>query len=98
MAKVFIINDMNHNFEKAEKYGTLQFVTTGKVPIFKTDAAKNMLLKGLQEFDIREDYLLISGPAILCMQAALIVAGPIPIKALVFDAKQQDYTVRHISI
>jgi hypothetical protein len=99
MAKVYVINDMNHNFDKAEKHGELVYVTTGKVPIFKTDVAKSMIGDGLKGFNIREDYLLVSGPAILCMLAALLVVdGDVPIQTLVFDAKIQDYVVRHIAI
>jgi hypothetical protein len=103
MAKVFIINDLNHNFDKAARFGELHFVTKGKVPIFKTDTAKAMLDEGLSGFNIVEDYLLVSGPAILCMMSTLIVATKMSpsvqaIKTLVFDAKEQDYVVRHISI
>lgn len=99
MPKVFVINDMNHNFEKAARFGELKYATTGKVPIFKTDVAKRMLSEGLGEFNINEDYLLVSGPPILCMLASLIVLnGDKPIKTLVFDAKEQDYVVRHLAI
>lgn len=102
MHNVFVINDMNHSFEKAGRYGTLAYVTEGKVPIFKTDVARNMLKAGLKEFTA-DDYLLISGPALLCMMAVLIVRDLIgdvawEIKTLVFDAKEQDYVVRHLSL
>ena len=97
MPKVYILNDLNHNFSKAERFGELVYVTQGKVPIFKTDALRNLLLKNLKDFNIDEDYLLISGPALLCVMAALLlkVDGK-PIKTLVFDAKAQEYVVRHI--
>jgi hypothetical protein len=100
MAKVFIINDLNHNFDKAARFGELHYATTGKVPIFKTDIAKRMLQEGLTGFNVEEDFLLISGPAIMCIMATLIVIdGSHPhIKTLVFDAKEQDYVVRHLSI
>lgn len=100
MPKVYIINDLNHNFDKAARFGELTYVTTGKVPIFKTDIAKRMLREGLQGFNVEEDYLLIAGPPILCIMASLIVLdGSHPhFKTLVFDAKEQDYVVRHLSI
>lgn len=100
MPKVYVINDMNHNFDKAARFGELRFVTSGKVPIFKTDVAKNMLLEGLSGFNVREDFLLVSGPAILCMLATMIVVENTtkPLQTLVFDAKEQDYVVRHLSI
>lgn len=98
MPNVYVINDMHHNFDEAEKFGEIVYVTQGKVPIFKTDAAKHMLREGLKGFDIEEDYLLLSGPAILGIMAAFIVAKDnIPIKLLVFDAKIQSYIVRHLS-
>lgn len=99
MSKVYVINSMNHNFNKAAKYGTIHYVTNGKVPIFKTDIVKNMLRKGLEGFNIKEDYLLLSGPSILCILATWIVMnGKDPLKALVFDAKKQDYVVRHLTL
>lgn len=100
MSKVYVINDLNHNFDKATRYGEIKYATVGKVPIFKTDVAKNMLRKGLEGFDIREDYLLISGPSLLCIMAAFIVTENTskPLQTLVFDAKEQDYVVRHITI
>lgn len=97
MAKVFIVNDMHHNFEPAKKHGELVYVTEGKVPIFKTDTARHMLEEGLTGYDIERDFLLLSGPSILCILAASIVASKeSKIKILVFDAKSQDYVVRHI--
>lgn len=97
--KVYIINDMNHNFDKAEKHGEMIFVTEGKVPIFKVDVMKKMLRDGLKDFDLENDFLLVSGPALMCMLATLVLLdGDTPIKTLVFDAKAQDYIVRHISI
>lgn len=99
MPKVYVINNMNHSFHKAAKYGTIHYVTKGKVPIFKTDVVKNMLRKGLESFNIKEDYLLLSGPSILCILATWIVMnGKDPVKVLVFDAKEQNYVVRHLTL
>lgn len=98
MPKVFIVNDMNHNFEKAKKHGELVYVTTGKVPIFKTDVTKNMVTEGLKGFNNEEDFLLLSGPPLLCIMATgVVMQNNNMYKVLVFDAKEQDYVVRHIS-
>lgn len=107
MSRVFVINDMNHNFDRASKFGTLVYVTEGKVPIFKVDAMRNMLKQGLEGFTAA-DYLLVSGPAFLCMAATLVAVDmlsaresmtyPEHIKTLVFDAKEQDYVVRHLPV
>ena len=99
MSKVYVLNDMNHTFEQAAKFGELTFVTKGKVPIFKTDTMKSLLIEGLNDFDLENDFLLVSGPAVLCMLAVLLLhVKKTPIKTLVFDAKLQDYVVRHLTV
>ena len=97
MAKVYVVNNANHDYSKAEQYGELMYVTRGKLPIFKTSTVRAMLEKGLVKFT-KDDYLLISGPAIVNIIAATILYNKFDIvKFLVFDAKQQDYVVRHLN-
>jgi len=97
MAKVYVVNNTNHDYSKAEQYGELVYVTKGKLPIFKTNTVRAMLEKGLVKFS-KDDYLLISGPAIVSIMAATILYNNFDtVKFLVFDAKQQDYVVRHIN-
>jgi len=97
MAKVYIVNSANHDYSKAEQYGELVYVTKGKLPIFKTSTVRTMLEKGLVKFT-KDDYLLISGPAIVSVMAATILYNKFDtVKFLVFDAKQQDYVVRHLN-
>ena len=97
MAKVYVVNNANHDYSKAEQYGELVYVTRGKIPIFKTSTVRAMLEKGLVKFT-KDDYLLISGPAIVNIMAATILFNKFDtVKFLVFDAKQQDYVVRHLN-
>ena len=97
MAKVYVVNNTNHDYSKAELYGELVYVTKGKLPIFKTNTVRAMLEKGLVKFT-KDDYLLISGPAIVSVMAAIILFNKFDtVKFLVFDAKQQDYVVRHLN-
>ena len=97
MAKVYIVNDANYDYSKAEQYGELVYVTRGKLPIFRTSTVRVMLEKGLVKFT-KDDYLLISGPTIVSIMAATILYNKFDtVKFLVFDAKQQDYVVRHIN-
>ena len=97
MAKVYVVNNTNHDYSKAEQYGELVYVTKGKLPIFKTNTVRAMLEKGLVKFT-KDDYLLISGPAIVNIMAATILYNKFDtVKFLVFDTKQQDYVVRHLS-
>lgn len=111
MSKVFIINNMTHDYTSAEKYGELVNVTEGKMPIFKTDTMRKILQDKLVDFT-SEDYLLISGPTLMCIMAyqvaldilesrrVLLGEGDcewLHLKTLVFDAKEQGYIVRHLS-
>ena len=97
MAKVYVVNNTNHDYSKAEQYGELVYITKGKLPIFKTNTVRAMLEKGLVKFT-KDDYLLISGPAIVSVMAAIILYNNFDtVKFLVFDAKQQDYVVRHLN-
>ena len=97
MAKVYVVNNTSHDYSKAEQYGELVYVTKGKLPIFKTNTVRAILEKGLVKFT-KDDYLLISGPAIVNIMAATILHNKFDtVKFLIFDAKQQDYAVRHLS-
>lgn len=97
MAKVYVVNNVHHDFSKAEQYGELVYVTKGQLPIFKTSTVRAMLEKGLVKFT-KDDYLLISGPAIVNIMAATLLFNKFDtVKFLVFDAKQQNYVVRHLN-
>lgn len=97
MAKVYIANNTNHDYSKAEQYGQLVDVTNGKAPIFKTSLMRTILEEELADFT-EDDYLLVSGPAILCIMASTVLFNKFEtVKFLVFDAKQQDYVVRHLN-
>lgn len=96
---VYVVNNDLHDFSVAASYGKCVDVTHGKQPIFKTDVIKEKLKEGLKYFE-KKDFLLISGPVILNMMALDCLRqmgfGPSTVKCLVFDAKQQNYVVRHI--
>ena len=97
MAKVYIVNNTNHDYSKAKRYGRLVDVTKGRVPIFKTSTVRAMLEEGLVDFT-EDDYLLLAGPAILGVMASTVLFNKFEtVKFLVFDAKQQDYVVRHLN-
>lgn len=102
MPKVYVVNDMRHSFDKATAFGELVYATSGQVPIFRTDAVSDILEESLKDFDVDRDYLLLSGHSLLCIMAVVAIRRRFPkgatVKFLVFDAKMQDYVVRHISI
>ena len=97
MAKVYIANNHIHDFKPAAKYGELVDVTKDKAPIFKTDVMKHILEEALADFK-KDDYILLTGPTLLCVMITTILARKFDtIKYLVFDAKLQEYVVRHIN-
>jgi hypothetical protein len=88
---------MNHDYSKAAKYGTLVNVTEGKIPIFKTSVMKSIIKENLVDFT-ENDYLLVSGPSFACIIASNELFSRFDtVKFLIFDAKQQDYVVRHLN-
>lgn len=103
MPKVFLVNNSTHDCSKAARFGTIVNVTEGNIPIFKTSIVKDMLHTGLKGFTV-DDFLLITGPTLLCIMAYQEVyrilcteIEPVEVKLLIFDAKEQNYTVRHLS-
>jgi hypothetical protein len=99
VSKVYVINDLNRNFDDAKRFGELVITTTGRAPIFKPDIVTNMLKDGLKDFNIDEDYLLVCGPPVMCMISTMILAKhDKPIKILIYDVKEQKYFNRHITL
>lgn len=97
MSTVYVVNNAMHDYQNAEKFGNIVFMTEGKVPIFKTDTVTKMLRDGLATFNAN-DYILVSGPAWLDIIAALIAFKHLSeVKFLVFDAKERTYIVRHLN-
>ena len=96
MSMIYVVNNAMHDYQNAERFGTIKYVTEGKVPIFKTDVVTKLLKDGLAEFTA-DDYILVSGPAWLDIIAALITFSKLnEVKFLVFDAKERMYIVRHL--
>lgn len=93
---VYIVNKTEVDYSSAKRYGELTAITTGRQPIFKTNNMIALLKNSLKDFT-ENDYLLISGPAWLCMLASMILLTKYSfIKFLIFDAKERCYIVRHI--
>ena len=94
---VYVLNNKLHDYSKAKRFGDLKIVTEDNVPLFRTDAVLDILKKRLESFT-EEDYLLLSGPVLLNVFATNLLLGRMEtLKLVVFDAKQQDYVIRHIS-
>jgi hypothetical protein len=95
---VFVLNKTDrYDFGKAEDFGTIMYVTEGIVSIFKPDIMTKQVHKALQDFR-EEDYLLISGPAILSMITITYLFDRYDtIQTLVHDARLDKYIVRNLS-
>ena len=68
-AKVFVVNKSSHDFSKACKFGTLIFMSEGKLNKFKT----NDMLRQFNEFladSSRDDYILPCSLSIANIMAA----------------------------
>lgn len=93
---VYVLNKGDHNYDAAKRYGECIVVTEGIVPIFKTDHVSAVLMEKLSAYK-EDDFLLVTGPVILCILATVILLRKFDsIKILVFNAKAQDYVVRQI--
>lgn len=96
MSAVYILNESIHDYSKAAKYGRLVPVTHGRTPVFKTAVIMEVLEDALKNFQ-EDDHLLLSGPMLLNVMATAVIHPKVAVlKLVVFDAKRQEYTVRHI--
>lgn len=67
---VWVINEGGHDFSSAEQYGRLVPITSGTINPFNVDRLMVLAAPRL-EHATDEDYLLISGPQMLC---AVVIA------------------------
>lgn len=90
---VFITNYAGHDFKKAEKFGVLRPVTKGYVSFGSLDRLKFDISSTLSE-SRPDDYLLLSGTAIICVVSAIVwFKKHGSVKLLVLDKKSGDYRV-----
>lgn len=70
VTKVFVTNFAGHDYTKAEKYGTITWITKGYVSFHSLDRVKFRICEAL--VDCREDdWLLLSGIPMICVVSAL---------------------------
>ena len=98
MGNVYVLNKGYHNYAEAGKYGKSVFVTEGPVHVFKVDALLHTLKTSLVNYCPETDYLLLSGPVILSVLSVSVLLKRFEsINLLLFDAKNQNYSVRKLS-
>lgn len=96
MPRVFVTNDPGSiDLTKAEKFGTIVRVTTGRLNVYKPENVLATVDACLQSFDA-EDFLLMAGGALSILAAGLSLPELPSLKLLVYDVQTQDYFVRSI--
>ena len=98
MSKVYVVNYSGHNVFLANKFGKLVYLTEGWVDTFKTDRVKYEIAKGLINF-AKDDYILLCGSPVLNVIAVVVaLAKAGECNMLLYNAKQEGYEVRGISL
>lgn len=99
MPKVYITNYCGLDYKKAERFGNLISVTSGFVDLSDLSKVKENVKENLKDFT-SSDYLLFSGPTILCILSIVECINLTDryeknysqkINALVWINRQQDY-------
>lgn len=98
MSKVYVTNGVEGmDFSKAEKFGQVVFITTGKQNIFRPNEIQHAMHVGLQGFE-EDDYLILAGNSLTMFFAGLYVPDDVQrLQLLVWDQKEKDYIVRTIT-
>ena len=92
--KVYIINDSGHDYIKAEKYGTLVYLTKGIVASYATTQHYRVFADKMKDAT-PEDYILVTSLASMNVIAGWIIGTlGFPLNLLLF--KDGDYVVRRI--
>lgn len=95
---VFIPVDCGHDFSMAEKYGTLKFITEGRINRFEVGSLFLAFVEAFEESK-PQDYIVIAGTALHNLLAAASFAfihGKLNL--LLYRYKEGDYVVRHVDL
>lgn len=94
---VYVINRGGHNYQPAEKFGELVFMTEGRYEKFATGEMFRDFEEHLKSSS-PDDYILLGGPTTMCsMASAMFAALHGCINWLIYDAVKGGYCVRNIS-
>ena len=99
MCKVYVVNHSGHDISDAERYGKLVIMSHGVLNKFKVTRMYREMSETMK--DSKEtDYVLQSGPSVMCMVAAAAFAAKHQCLNLLIwreDAKKSRYIVRRLS-
>jgi hypothetical protein len=96
MSKVYIINKSSHDYTKATKYGELIFITEGLINAYNLNQTFRRAYTTLQEFDAKEDYILLTGLASTNLIIGWVL-GWLQKDINVLLYKEGDYIVRRLT-
>jgi len=96
MSKVWIVNSAGHDFDAAKSYGELIPLTVGRVNIFNVERLLSEF-KGMLANHEKDDWILLSGNAVLNVLAvAIVLAKHGEVKMLLYDVIKKEYVPREI--
>lgn len=99
--RVYVINDSCHDYSEAESFGTLTFLTKGKINKLATARMYREFEAQLKDSS-KEDFILLSGLTIMSVIACCMFAGMHgKLNLLIFDVtrgnKKGFYRLRTIN-
>lgn len=96
--KVWIVNSSGHDFQKARKFSDeLIPLTNGRVNIFNTERLVEEFRGKMSNYE-EEDWLLLSGNAVLNVIASNVVLEKYDkLKLLLYDVINKEYVPREIN-
>lgn len=96
MSKVWIVNSAGHDFDAAKSYGEFIPLTVGRVNIFNVERLLNEF-KGMLANHEKDDWILLSGNAVLNVLAvAIVLAKHGEVNMLLYDVIKKEYVPREI--
>lgn len=97
MKTVWIVNQVGHDYSKAERFGELKPLTMGTVGL-RVDRLVWHLSRGIGKFASEDDYLLIAGtPLVNALALAVWLTRFKEAHLLIWNAKAQDYEIARVS-
>lgn len=93
---VWVVNDYDHDFSDAERFGRLIALSTGRVNVFQTHRLKKTFEARMENCQ-KDDYILLSGAQVLNVIAAMTMAKKVGcVNLLIYDAIRKEYVPREL--
>ena len=94
---VFVSNYSAHDYSDAQTYGKIFPITSGSLNLLNLDRMLTSAVEAIKNSEA-EDFLLISGPPVMCAIAlATWLGAHTKCNLLLFDAKERVYVLKTIS-